>query len=409
MNAAVQKIEVPESAISPTVKIPFIAALAGPERLAQLKTICRDVIDLSTMEPANIVQQFGGGLLLLEQGVPGADQIILGLAVEKPDTAVLMVSDNLPIHIVRALMKLGASDILPVSAEPSDILDAVERLKEAAAPAEKTGGGGSGRTSAVCWAFRGAVGGAGVTTLAIESAFAIAERLGPGKVCLIDLNVADGMVSSFLEAIPKLDLPALNEGPERLDARLLAAWCWQHDDGVATISAPRNPEADAFASEAAILRLLDVACTEFEFVLVDMPRHMMPWTKPVLGAVDEAIIVSELTVPSLHAAADMAREVDVLRGENSKAILVLNRMFPKKRFRAEFAVDKAEKAIERKIDATITSDWDAARTAVNLGKPIADVKPKSGLVLDVIKLVEQLVPLDVLAAGEQSKSVRRTK
>lgn len=386
--------------------IPAIAALAGPERLAQLKTICRNVIDLSSLDPASIVQKFGGGLILLEQGQPGTDQVVLGLAVDKPDSAVLMVSDNLPVHIVRALMKIEASDILPAEAGPAEILESVDRIRAAAEAAEESGGGSA---SSVCWAFRGAVGGAGVSTLAIESAFAICEKVGPGKVCLVDLNVADGMVSSFLEAVPKLDLAALSAAPERLDARLLAAWCWQHEDGVSTISAPRNADADALATEAAILRLLDVACAEFPFVLVDMPRHMMPWTKPVLGAVDEAIIVSELTVPSLHAAADMAREVDMLRGSDNAAKLVLNRMFPKKRFRAEFAVDKAEKAIDRKIDATITSDWDAARTAVNLGKPIGEVKPKSALVADVVALVDQMMPEAMKSPVQQVAGKRKAK
>ena len=136
---------------------------------------------------------------------------------------------------------------------------------------------------------------------------------------------------------------------------------------------------------------------------------MMPWTKPILGAVDEAVIVSELTVPSLHAAADMAREVDMLRSSDRKAKLVLNRMFPKKKFRAEFAVDKAEKAIDRKIDETITSDWDAARTAVNLGKPIGEVKPKSALVADVSRLVDSMMPETARQPVQQANGKRRAK
>ena len=406
MSGAARKLSDGAPPASAPAMIPAIAALAGPERLMQLKSICRNVIDLSSMDPANIVEKFGGALILLEQGQTGAEQVVLGLAVEKPDSAVLMVSDNLPVHIVRALMKIEASDILPVSAGADEILESVERIRAAAEAAES---GGDGPASAVCWAFRGAVGGAGVSTLAIESAFAICEKVGPGKVCLVDLNWSDGMVSSFLEAVPKLDLAALSAAPERLDARLLAAWCWQHEDGVSTISAPRNPDADALATEAAILRLLDVACAEFPFVLVDMPRHMMPWTKPILGAVDEAIIISELTVPSLHAAADMAREVDMLRGPDRKAKLVLNRMFPKKKFRAEFAVDKAEKAIDRQIDATITSDWDAARTAVNLGKPIGDVKPKSALVADVSTLVDKMMPDAARQPVQQVAGKRKAK
>jgi pilus assembly protein CpaE len=134
---------------------------------------------------------------------------------------------------------------------------------------------------------------------------------------------------------------------------------------------------------------------------------MMPWTKAVLGAVDEAIVISELTVPSLHAAADMAREVDVLRRDRVPTKLVLNRMFQKKRLRAEFALDKAEGAIDRKIDSTITSDWDAARTAVNLGRPIAEVVQKSPLVADVAKLVQMMLPEEMQTAKPVEGKRRR--
>lgn len=84
-------------------------------------------------------------------------------------------------------------------------------------------------------------------------------------------------------------------------------------------------------------------------------------------------------------------------------------MFPKKKFRAEFAVDKAEKAIDRQIDATITSDWDAARTAVNLGKPIGDVKPKSALVADVSTLVDKMMPDAARQPVQQVAGKRKAK
>ncbi|MBY9067051.1 hypothetical protein K1X12_09085 [Hyphomonas sp. WL0036] len=385
--------------------IPSLAALVRPDLLEALKPACAELSDLTSIVPPEVVLRHGGGTILIEQGMPGWDQLLLLLAVERPSSAVIVISDQLPAHMVRALMKIEASDILPASANVADIGGAFERL--GALRVEEQDKGTPRAT--VCWAFRGAVGGAGVSTLAIESAFALARIVGPGKVCLVDLNLADGMTASFLEAVPKLDLKALSAAPERLDSRLLAAWCWQHEDGVSIIASPRNPDADMLASEAAILRLLDVVCGSFEYVLVDMPRHMMPWTKSVLAVVDQAIVVSELTVPSLHAAADMCRDIDALRTDGSKARLVLNRMFPKKQFRAGFPVDKAEKAIERSIDVTITSDWDAARTAVNLGKPIADVKPKSLLVADVAGLVRKFMPEEALEASAADSRKKRAK
>ncbi|MBD3769059.1 MAG: hypothetical protein IE925_02850 [Rhodobacterales bacterium] len=379
--------------------IPHLAALVSDTRLVALQPHCVELADLSRVSASEAAMKYGGGVMLLEQGVPGWDELLLKLAMDRPSTAVIVLSDQIPGNMVRALMKLDMSDVLPASSSPSDITEAVERFREVT-----TGGVGG---SSVCWAFRGAVGGAGVTTIAIESAFELARRFGPGRVCLVDLNVADGMTTSFLEAVPKLDLTALSASPERLDPRLLAAWCYQHESGVSIIAAPRDPDGDALATEPAILRLLDVACGVFEFTILDMPRHMMPWTKAVLGAVDEAIVISELTVPSLHAAADMAREVDVLRRDRVPTKLVLNRMFQKKRLRAEFALDKAEGAIDRKIDSTITSDWDAARTAVNLGRPIAEVVQKSPLVADVAKLVQMMLPEEMQTAKPVEGKRRR--
>ncbi|MEZ5985570.1 MAG: hypothetical protein R3B94_06430 [Hyphomonas sp.] len=379
--------------------IPHLAALVSDARRVALQPHCVELADLSRVSASEAAMKYGGGVMLLEQGVPGWDELLLKLAMDRPSTAVIVLSDQIPGNMVRALMKLDMSDVLPVSSSPSDITEAVERFREVT-----TGGVGG---SSVCWAFRGAVGGAGVTTIAIESAFELARRFGPGRVCLVDLNVADGMTTSFLEAVPKLDLTALSASPERLDPRLLAAWCYQHESGVSIIAAPRDPDGDALASEPAILRLLDVACGVFEFTILDMPRHMMPWTKAVLGAVDEAVVISELTVPSLHAAADMAREVDVLRRDRAPTKLVLNRMFQKKRLRAEFALDKAEGAIDRKIDSTITSDWDAARTAVNLGRPIAEVVQKSPLVADVAKLVQMMLPEEMQTAKPVEGKRRR--
>ena len=138
-----------------------------------------------------------------------------------------------------------------------------------------------------------------------------------------------------------------------------------------------------------ILRLLDTVCAVYSHVIVDMPRQRRAWSKPILAGVDEVLVVSEFTVPSLHAAADMTREVDALRMDAPTSRLVLNRMSDGKR---EFSVQRASKAIERDIGAVIRSDWKSAREAVNLGMPVAQVKPKSTLVKDVMTLLKQLDP-----------------
>jgi len=177
--------------------------------------------------------------------------------------------------------------------------------------------------------------------------------------------------------------------PERLDATLLNAYCWRHETGVTLISAARNPDVHEVTDADTILQLLDTVCAVYTHVIIDMPRERRGWSKSILAGVDEVMVVSEFTVPSLHAAADMTREVDELRGDAASSRLILNRMSDGKR---EFSIRRASEAIEREIGAVVRSDWKSAREAVNLGMPVARVKPKSVLGKDTMTLLKQLDP-----------------
>ena len=315
--------------------------------------------------------------------MPGAPALLEAYALRRPDAAMLLIGDDLPAQMVRALFRFSASDMLNADAAPDAVLGACQALFQ------QSGGDGKAGTGATCWAVRGAVGGAGVTTLAIEMAFASLRRMPSRQVCLIDLNLCDGASASYLDGQKKLDVSGLCASPDRIDATLLRAYTWEHEKGIFVLAAPRAPNAEDLATREGVLQLLDVATGMFDHVILDLPRHRSPWTDPIIAAVDELLIVSELTVPSLHSAGDLCRECDVLRSD-APSRLVLNRMFAKRSHRHSFPVDKAERAIHRKIDHSIRSDWDSARMAVNLGMPVAQVKPKSPLVQDVALIVDQL-------------------
>lgn len=357
------------------------AMLVSSERSEALEPLFASTTDLSTVAPEDAAGAADDSVMVLELAVEGALALLETVAQSAAETKVLVIADALPAAAVRAMLKLKASDLVAASATPSDIISATGRLTEVnpEGPARKN----------QCWVVTGAVGGAGATTLAIELACAAAMQEAENSVCLVDLNLADGMVASYLEGEPKLDLLGLSEAPDRLDPTLLNAYCWQHETGVTLISAGRNPDVDDITNPDLILRLLDTVCAVYTHVIVDMPRARRAWSKPILAGVDEVLVVSEFTVPSLHAAADMTREVDALRHDNGDSRLVLNRMSDGKR---EFSIARAGKAIERDIGAVIRSDWKSARAAVNLGMPVARVKPKSLLVKDVMTLLKQLDP-----------------
>jgi pilus assembly protein CpaE len=72
-----------------------------------------------------------------------------------------------------------------------------------------------------------------------------------------------------------------------------------------------------------------------------------------------------------------------------KARLVVNRLASRV-FGPVPSLAEAEKALQRKADGGITSDWEAAAASVNLGGCITQHRPKSKIVSDVKRLVERL-------------------
>lgn len=357
------------------------ALLVSPDLYGALASQFSGHADLTGLAVADALPKIGAHLVILDLTVAGSLPLLETLSRQLPETKVLVISDALSAPAVRAMLSLKVSDIAGSAATPGDIVKAAGRLMDV------TPGGPARKNQ--CWVVTGAVGGAGATTLAIELACATAMRDSENSVCLVDLNLADGMISAYLEGESRLDLVGLAEAPERLDPTLLNAYCWDHETGVSLIAAGRNPDVHELTNADIVLRLLDTVCAVYTHVVVDMPRARRSWSKPILAGVDEVMVVSEFTVPSLHAAADMTREVDALRGDAPPSRLVLNRMSDGKR---EFSVQRASKAIEREIGAVVRSDWKSAREAVNLGMPVARVKPKSTLVKDVMTLLKQLDP-----------------
>jgi pilus assembly protein CpaE len=299
---------------------------------------------------------------------------------------VLLTGERLPTTVVRNLLRLERSDVLEAPFTPEQLAQAVAGLLEGPAVAPAAPSAASSR----CWAITGAVGGSGATTLAIEIATALAGRSRKDKsVCLIDLNLADGAAAAYLGAQPSMHLEDFGQTADRIDASMLQAFVTPVSKQLDLLAGVRAPDAFDTITRDAVLRVLEVACECYEWVILDMPRHRRAWTLEALSGCDEVLVVSELTVPALLAARSLAEEIETaLDGEPTPKI-ILNRL-SSRMFGPAPSMGEAERALGRKADAGVSSDWEAAAASANLGGPIAQHRPKSKIVLDVQKLVERL-------------------
>ena len=302
---------------------------------------------------------------------------------------ILLVGAHLPTSLVRSLLRLERADVLDAPYTPEHISTAIAGLMAQQAPLAiaPTQGGSTSR----CWAVVGAVGGSGATTLAIEIANQLCDRQDPNnRVCLIDLNLADGATAAYLGSSPTMRLHELASAAERLDASMLHAFITPVTKQLDLLAASRDPTAFDLVPRDAILRLLEIACESYAWVILDMPRHRHSWSLEALAGCDEVLVVSELTVPALLAARSLSDEIERDMGTGNKPRILLNRLAARM-FGPAPSMAEAERALQRKAEGGISSDGEAAAASVNLGGPIATHRPKSEIVKDVQVLVDRLV------------------
>lgn len=321
---------------------------------------------------------------------PALAAAVQALSLCPAPPAVLLVGSHLPTAVVRGLLRLDRSDVLDAPYAPEVLGAVIATLLEAPAPDPQPAPPPQAADVARCWAVVGAVGGSGASTIAIEIATQLCARQTKDKsVCLIDLNLADGCAAAYLGGNAGLRLAELGAAAEKLDASMLQAFVTPVTSQLDLLAAPRDPDAFEAAPREAILRMLEVACESYDWVIVDMPRHRRPWSLEVLGGCDEMLVVSELTVPALLAARSLSDEIERDLGSGQKPRIVLNRL-ASRMFGPAPSMAEAEKALQRKAEAGVSSDWEAAAASVNLGGPISTHRPKSKIVKDIQTMVDRL-------------------
>jgi pilus assembly protein CpaE len=354
--------------------------------------LTRATIEIAGLERLVAVGPADADLILIDadactaQALAGA---VEALATRPAAPPVLLVGERLPTTVVRNLLRLDRSDVLDAPFTDSQIAGAIAGLmadaaRSAAVPEVRDA------SASRCWAITGAVGGAGATTVAVEIATALCARTGKDKsVCLIDLNLADGSAPAYLGVTPTLRLADLPSSADRIDASMLQAFITPVTKQLDLLAVTRDPTGFEVTSRDVVLKVLEIACEAYEWVILDMPRHRHAWSLEALAGCDEVLVVSELTVPALIAARALSDEIEAALNPGQQPRIVLNRL-ASRMFGPAPSMAEAERALQRKAEGGIGSDWEAAAASVNLGGPIAQHRPKSKIVKDVQVLVERL-------------------
>jgi pilus assembly protein CpaE len=286
--------------------------------------------------------------------------------------------------LVRALVRAGAHDVIPLPLELSDLETSLAPLRErvdrmqAASPVKR------GKVVTVIKS----VGGVGATMLATQLAVRVAERQSSAgrDVALLDLDIQFGDAAFQLGLKPNLSLADLLDAGNRLDGSLLRATTTVHRSGLNVIAAPDAMlPLDAMSSEQ-VIDIIDQATREYGIVFVDLPSNWSNWSLSLIARSDLVLLVTEINLSSLNRA---RRQIDMLASQDLAELdvrVVVNR-FERKLFGTIRSGD-VRNALGRDISFTISNDHALVRAAIDRGVPVEDIKRKSALGKDLDTLGE---------------------
>jgi pilus assembly protein CpaE len=295
-------------------------------------------------------------------------------------TPVVVVTQSFDESVARALVQMRVADFLVKPVSPVELVRTCARVAKSAATTETT--------EAKIYTFLPAVGGAGVTTLAVQSAMMLLNsgQRGKSTTCLVDLDFQHGACADYLDLEPRLNLGEIEPRPERLDRQLLEVMLSHHPSGLAVVAAPNRPAEMRTFDPEMVTRLLDLVSTNFDYVVFDMPRTWFSWTDSVLLGSNKLFIVSEMTVPGLRHAKQLVEAIRERLGESPKPQVIVNR-FEQKMFSSGLRKADIEQVLGDAFAACIPNHYGLVREAIDRGVPLEEIKPGNKITLELKKLV----------------------
>jgi pilus assembly protein CpaE len=289
------------------------------------------------------------------------------------DTPIIVISSYLDQDTVRTLVQIKVDDWLPKDCQESDIYKSCERVIRTPVAAAKP------ESNATCYTFFPVSGGAGCTTLVIQSAFLLGrkeKRLE--STCIVDLNFQDGTVADYLDLRPAFNVEDLSSAPGRLDRQLLDVMLSRHPSGLAVLAAPRFPGHYVEVSEGLVASVLGLLSRSFKTIVVDLPKVWFPWTDNVIWGSDKVFVVARFTVPSLRQARFVADAI-VSKASTSTQVGVIINKFHEPLFGSGLLRKDAERLLGPRLAGFIPDAGNAVTEAINRGLPVSEVQPGSKL------------------------------
>ncbi|MBP7251879.1 MAG: AAA family ATPase [Alphaproteobacteria bacterium] len=311
------------------------------------------------------------------------------------DVKLIAIGTANDIGLYRQMISSGIADYL-VKPLSNEMLD--QALRQSQEKAQSNNSSGQVERSSKFIYIIGTRGGIGATTLAVNLSWMMANE-EKVQTALLDLDLQFGNGALALDIEPSRGLRDILSSPSRVDSLMVASAMMAAGSKLSVLSAEESVEESAPLDAAALQAVLQEMRENFDYVFVDVPRHMISTQRRLIAEASAVIVITEQSLVGIR---DTLRIKMALKSiDPTLPVLVVTARHAKDR-PAHIDAATFEKNSQGKIDFTVPEENKIALEAANAGKTVAAMLPQSASSKAYRAILHHLVGKQ--AATEKKKS-----
>lgn len=324
---------------------------------------------------------------------------LINLANER-DIKVILIAEEVSPIALHQLLRMGAGDFIPYPLPEGELHAAIERLRkpapaapEADVPEEmRTTIRATGDRNGVVLPVHGLAGGTGATSIAVNLAWELAniEKENGPRVCLLDLDLQFGTVSTYLD-LPRRDaVYELLSDTDSMDNDSFTQALLTFNEKLHVLTAPAEMLPLDIVGPENIDKLIETARTNFDYVVVDMPSTLVSWTETVLHQAHVYFATMELDMRSAQNALRMIRALKSEELPYEKLRYALNRAPKFTDLTGKGRVKRLAESLDITIEVQIPDGGKPVVQSGDHGLPLMETAAKNPMRKEIQKLAASI-------------------
>lgn len=330
-------------------------------------------------------------LIIIESRLPQAE-LLAALddlaSVCDAGTKVCILGHENDIVLYRGLVEKGVSDYIVLPTSPLKLIESIFNIYHdpSSEPLGKR------------YAFFGAKGGVGSSTLAHNLAYAIGYNI-QDSVTVVDMDFAFGTLGLNFNQDPSQDLADLLKTPDRIDEATIDKMMLKHGGHLNLLPNITSVEKSTEISVAAVSNLLQCLSQSVANSIIDLPHAWNDWVKATLVQSDQIVITATPDLASLRNTKNIIDFLKVSRVQDKDPLIIMNQVGMLKK--PEIKTKDFADTIGVPIDVEIAYDPRLFGTAANNGQMIQEFTKSDKILTQINDLAQVLLSKKTLQADNK--------